>query len=207
MDTINKFIEIYRYISGDFYLPLIDNFPYRCAADLSDLDSGRGFHTLNLGITNARYNISKDKHHKIKERLNLEDDLTSTELSLNAARHLYSKNQYRNSILEVVIALEPVIKNAVEILWQSRGIVSKTKMKEQLSKIDLNYMMTIEIPHLVNLKDEAVKDIYDKALSAVYLRNKIVHKNFNNVTEIDCSNAIESIISLITILENTIKSA
>ena len=89
-DVINKFIEIYRSISGDFYLPLIDNLPYRSVADLRDLDSGCGFRSMNVGITSARYNISKIKHQKIKERLNLEDELTSTELSLNAARHLYS---------------------------------------------------------------------------------------------------------------------
>ena len=70
-----------------------------------------------------------------------------------------------------------------------------------------DYLPSIEIPHLIDLTDDAVKNVYDKSLAAITLRNKIVHKNFNIVTEVDCSNAIESIISLISILENKKKSA
>ena len=62
-------------------------------------------------------------------------------------------------------------------------------------------MMKIEVPNLINLKDKSINHVYYNVILEIKLRNKIVHRNFNNITEFDCSGAIDSIISLIHILE------
>lgn len=201
--VVNKFLEIYRINSGEFYLPLLKEIPFRNFSSLTNLDTGLSQALFSTGIRKAPYNISKEKHEKLKEDLLKKNVLDSTTLSLNSAKHWLYKSQFRNSILDSIIALEPVVYSIVEDLWRRLGI-SNRKIKNQIGKVDLNYLMTIEVPNVININDENIKLIYDDVLKAITIRNKIVHTNLKNISEKDASDSIHAVEKLISLINSNL---
>lgn len=130
---------------------------------------------------------------------------TSTQLSLNSSKYWHSVSQYRNSIIEAVIALEPIIYSAVKKKWRHQGL-SETKIKDQLSKVDLNHLITIEISQLINITDQIENEVFTKVLEAVGLRNKIVHRNLLSVSESQSENVTTNIEKMIQLLKKEEKA-
>ena len=206
LEVFNHFIEIYRMVSGEYYLPLLKEVPFRSVAVLRNTETGKSKVIYSLNLTKAGYNFAKTQHDEFKEKLRSLTQLDSTTLSLNAAKHLFSNSQYRNAILETVIALEPVVERTVKKMWSNKGL-SKAKISDQLKKIDLNFMMTVEIPNMLDLKESKMKQMYDNAINAINLRNKIVHLNFTEVSKVDATNAIDSIDQLIKTLNEFLQES
>lgn len=201
LKVVNQFIEIYRSSSGEYHLPLLKELPYRTFSVITNTDTGKSSLIYHVNVKKAGYNISKNQHDEFKNKLKSHSKLSSAFLSLNAAKHWHSRGQYRNSILEAVIAIEPIVQKSVEVLWERRAL-SKTQTKNQLSKIDLNYMMYVEIPNLLDLRDRKIRQQFDQVISTVNLRNKIVHKNLSDITKEQSSTGIESVEGLMNILSD-----
>lgn len=198
--VVNQFIEKYRISSGEYFKPLIKSIPYRNFANIINLDTGKALVHYNISIQTAKYPISSTKHEFFKNLLIDEGFLTSTQLSLNSSKYWHSISQYRNSIIEAIIALEPIIYSAVKKKWRRQGL-SETKIKSQLSKVDLNHLITIEISQLINLNDQIENEVFTNVLEAVGLRNKIVHRNLMSISESQSENVITNIEKMIQLLK------
>lgn len=201
LKVVNSFIETYRFVSGQFYLPLLKEIPFRNFATLKNIETGEARGLFSILVKKASYNISKDKHDSFKKYLVDESFINSTLLSLNSSKHWLARSQFRNSILDSIISLEPVVYRIIKKVWLERGI-SRNRINAQLSKVDLNYLMTIEIPNLIDTQEESIKSIYENVLKAITLRNNIVHKNFNDISVKDAENTLDNVEKLIIILNN-----
>lgn len=204
LKVLNSFIEIYRYVSGQFHLPLLKEIPYRNFSTLKNIETGVVNAFFSTNVKKAQYNIPKGEHSELKSLLINENFLDSTILSINSAKHWLSRSQFRNSIIDAIISLEPVIFSFIEQEWLKRG-VSKNKTREQLDKIDLNHLMTIEIPNVIDIKKNNVKKIYEGVIKAISLRNKIIHKNFKDFSRENAEEAVDNIEKLIIIVDDKLK--
>jgi len=199
--VVNDFIEKYRICSSDYFKPTIAGLPFRSIIHFGNINTGQFITTMGLGIRKANYAISTTDHDQLRSLLENPDYLTSSLLSLNSAKYWLSKGIFRNCVLDVVTALEPVILTTVERIWTERG-VSPKKVAELTNKVDLHYFVSIEIVQLIDLTNSEQKENFENILSTITLRNKVVHQNFRDVNQKDAINAIESAEQLIDILPN-----
>lgn len=205
LGLLNRFIEIYRITTNSHFFPLLMKIPFHSLATILKDDTEKGKIIYDSDVQKVTFIKTKPQHEDFRAKLTDLDFLTSTRLSLSRAKHYYSKSQYPNSVTEAVIALEPVVHNAVKFTWAKRGI-SNNKIKEQIRKIGLHYMVSIEILHILNISLDNPTDrlLYDNVLDSIKLRNRIIHKNFNDVTKVDASKTIEAIEKMVDRLTSKI---
>ncbi|MBL7075552.1 hypothetical protein ISS37_09985 [candidate division KSB1 bacterium] len=198
--VINEFIEKYRICSGEYYKPTLRDLPFRSVLRLANIDEKKFRLNMNLDMRKAKYALPLKAHNDF--RLILADDkyLNSTRLSMNSARYWYELGQYRNCLIDVITAIEPVIINSVKNAWETRG-VSKTKINELSSKVDLHYLMSVEVIQLLDEENSTHKMVYDNMLESITLRNKAVHQNLIDIGEGQANKALSSAESLIEILK------
>lgn len=203
LGLVNRFIEIYRITTDSFYLPLLRKIPFRGAAEILNLDTNVGHLQYHIDMQKVIFLKSRSQHENFIMNLLDPKYLNTTRLSLSKAKYYYSQSQYSNCITEAIIALEPIVHNAIKETWAKNGL-SNSKINELIGKIDLHFMVSAEIPQILELNLNNIDDrqLYQGTLNSIKLRNKVIHKNYTEVSDHEALITIKVIEKMVDKLSN-----
>ncbi|MGB2841531.1 MAG: hypothetical protein WBC40_03495 [Halobacteriota archaeon] len=204
LKIINRLIDVYRYVTKEYHIKKIteeDVMAYSInIIGPIDITGPRSLGYFQNGVIPLREDISPKEHLEIKRLLKDNEQIPISDLLLLDAKNFIRLGDYRRTIIESIIAIEPCIEKFVGQKLAERG-VSKKHREDFFNNVTLSSQIKGLLKLLVKPEELDYQLIEDLATTNK-LRNKIVHENVNvvNVSKLNAEKAInctERIISFI----------
>jgi len=202
LKIINRLSDVYRYVTKEYHIKRItekDVMGYT-----SSISGSSGFHYCysTSGIIPTREDISQDKHREIKRLLKDNEQIPISDLLLLDALYFMELGDYRRTIIESMIAIEPWIEKFVGKKLAEREVSNNHRE-------DFFHVVTLapQIKGLLKLlvkPEEIDYQLIDNLASTNSLRNKIIHEGFVNASRSDAEKAIDCTEKIISFIRENI---
>ena len=200
LNAINRLIEVYRYITGDYYAERLTN-------EYSEVVRKHGeMEILKFELHPKLIPFIGDKkegvHRRLKDFLAEDKPVPIFENILLNAEDLLLKEDYRLAVLEAVIALEVYLHDFLENKFKNNKKYDEPLINHLLKRPDINLRLK-ELLELATGKklhewNKSLWDEWDSGKDGVKkLRNDITHRKKITVTPEEAKNAINTIEEII----------
>jgi hypothetical protein len=202
LKIINRLIDAYRYVTKEYYIKEIAkedviSFSINIIGAI-DITGPKSLGYFQNSVIPLREDISLENHLEIERLLKDNEPIPISDLLLLDAKNFMRLGDYRKTVIESIIAIEPEIEKLVNHKLVERG-VSKNHRKDFFRTVTLSPQIK-GLLKLIVKPEELDYQLIDDLASTNALRNKIVHDGFVDVLESDAEKAIkcaEGIISFI----------
>jgi hypothetical protein len=203
IEIINRLIDVYRYVTKEYHVRRItakDIMAYSCSrSDKADFIYGYSA----SGIVPIREDFSETEHLEIKRLLKNNEQIPICDLMLLDAENFLELRDYRRTVIESIIAIEPWIEKFVEYKLAERR-VSNIHIKDFLNVVTLAPQIKGLLKLLIEPEDLDYQLIDDLA-TINKIRNNIIHEGYINVSRSDAEKAINCTTKIISFIRENIQ--
>ena len=204
LNAINRLIEVYRYMTGDYYVERLTK---------EDINVVRKHGEMEIYLNNEKITQpwemypklvpfievkNGDVHRKLKEFLVKDIQIPIVDHLLLNAKDFLQKENYKMAIIESVTALEPTVEDFVKNKLSSMKI-SNNKIDGFMEKVTLSPRVGVMLKLFVD-PNQFKHTIIDEISSTIKIRNKIVHEERIRVDKGEAEKAVKNIENLINFL-------